>query len=136
MSVRARGGIGRGKRLGLGFGRQNESALFTFQEAFATLYTHCTVQLFAFPVLIRRRCYAGKGIAVHTFPSKRGASSYFLLSRGKETENREGTMVIGETTKRCSIENATNAAIETKWLLVTEPSFLHSFFPLPLFFHV
>lgn len=93
--------------------------------------THCTVQLFAFLVLIRRRCYAWKGIPA--FLSKHGAlppprRGRLLLSLSLEKrQSRKGTMVMAKqrSTSRCSIENATNAAIKAKWWLVTGRSFLH-----------
>lgn len=112
-----------------------ESALFTFQEAFATLYTPrraiiCIPGANTPPMLRRkgRTLSFRNAIFHHRLPLL-----LFLLVLSLSLEKRQGrkgTMVMAKqrSTSRCSIENATNAAIKTKWWLVTRRLFspLHS----------
>lgn len=112
------------------------SRLYLHSRKLSPPCTHRAVQLFAFLVLIRRRCYAGKGVTLsfrNAIFHHRLPLLLFLLVLSLSLEKRQGrkgTMVMAKqrSTSRCSIENATNAAIKTKWWLVTRRLFspLHS----------
>lgn len=132
-------------RRGKGSVSATRSRLYLHSRKLSPPCTHCTVQLFAFLVLIRRRCYAGKGVHFpfetrgSVFHHHRRRRLLFLSLSLEKRQGRKGTMVMAKqrSTSRCSIENATNAAIKTKWWLVTRRLFSPPSSSLPsLFSHL
>lgn len=108
------------------------SRLYLHSRKLSPPCTHRAVQLFAFLVLIRRRKGRTLSFRNAIFHHRLDLLLFLLvLSLSLEKrQGRKGTMVMAKqrSTSRCSIENATNAAIKTKWWLVTRRLFspLHS----------
>lgn len=145
MSVRKCRCRGEVNTSGKGSVSATRSRLYLHSRKLSPPCTHCTVQLFAFLVLIRRRCYAGKGVHFpfetrgSVFHHHRRRRLLFLSLSLEKRQGRKGTMVMAKqrSTSRCSIENATNAAIKTKWWLVTRRLFSPPSSSLPsLFSHL